>query len=1117
MLAKELIDRLERLGLLDEEIIAALREQLEQSGVRVTPEAIAKLLVDNGQLTRFQATKMIGDLRSEQYDDEGDNDESGEPALEELALFDEDEQQEDEEDIPEAVAIPVALPTEPIVEESVAAETDLESIAGGTRPTVRRTSTADSSIWDSFKVYGWGGIVIALLLAGGALYFVLSRKDASEVIKQADKLYDQQNYEPAQERYVKFLDAYGADHQFASRSRTRIAMTRLFRARDLPDPTVGIEVARKELPAIGDEPALEDDRQDLATLMVDIADNIAKAADTSESTEEKKSLLGKLDEQTALVENPLYVTSTLRVALGSRLAQISETRARVQREINRNVELDAAVKAMKQSLADKDTRAAYDTRFGLLDDFPELLDDSRLAELIREASGVQQTLVARADGTPEVTDIPVENDSLRAISLTNNTGEKLPGLRDQIVYVRAGGSVLAFAAEDGRLLWRKYVGQSQSHPPVRIDDGLGVLLSNGERKEISRCDGETGELVWRSLLEEPFDAPSVGRNKVYVSGQSGKLYALDSETGSPDWVTQLPQPMEVSPGVDDSTKMLYVTGDHSNLYVINNRDGSCVESFYVGHDRGTIQVPPLPLLEHLFVIENTTTNTAKVHVLKMNKQGTGLVTAQSPFQLTGNVTVPPILQQRRFITLTDLGQVSVFDVEPSAEREKVSIIAQGAPVYKTSTPTQMTADRSQLWVAGTRLSRFELQINTGQVVRDWVKHQGDSFIAQPIAFEDALIHARVLRGATGVRVTASSPKSGERLWQTDVGVAISAIRPVANEAAFHAITSQGVLFKVGRDSIASGSTEGPIEDPGGDGIAMRFADPIPIVVKGEETPGLVLLNGRKASEVLLYIPTRRSELLRKVTVNLPDNAEGGGQPIFAGGGLMVPLDSGRVVLMRADTGGTLGSPFQPISDPNGKVTWSDPIRTGEDADQIVIADSRNKIYRLRVGAQIRELSQADLDTPLLGSTARVGEVMVGAIAGPSSDSVIGFEVQDLATKFQTPLSGRVQWGPSSIAADADACLLQTNDGLLRAFDADGQQRFEVALPPGKIVGQPIDNADRWLIIGAEGWIVAIDPSSGEIIKQVDIGQPISATPLSVGNGRLLVPGREGVIYIVSLE
>lgn len=70
MLANELIDQLERRGLLDQEIIEALREQLDQGGAHVTPEAVAKLLVDNGQLTRFQATKLIGELRSGEYADD---------------------------------------------------------------------------------------------------------------------------------------------------------------------------------------------------------------------------------------------------------------------------------------------------------------------------------------------------------------------------------------------------------------------------------------------------------------------------------------------------------------------------------------------------------------------------------------------------------------------------------------------------------------------------------------------------------------------------------------------------------------------------------------------------------------------------------------------------------------------------------------------------------------------------------------------------------------------------------------------------------------------------------------------------------------------------------------
>ncbi len=61
--AKKFIDLLEEQGLLDEDIIVELRRQVAESRTRMTPEIIAKLLVDNEQLTKFQATKLIGKLK----------------------------------------------------------------------------------------------------------------------------------------------------------------------------------------------------------------------------------------------------------------------------------------------------------------------------------------------------------------------------------------------------------------------------------------------------------------------------------------------------------------------------------------------------------------------------------------------------------------------------------------------------------------------------------------------------------------------------------------------------------------------------------------------------------------------------------------------------------------------------------------------------------------------------------------------------------------------------------------------------------------------------------------------------------------------------------------------
>ena len=66
MSASQFIQMLESKGLLDPESILELQKMVEQSKVRVTPEALARILVENGQLTRFQATKLVTELKQQQ-------------------------------------------------------------------------------------------------------------------------------------------------------------------------------------------------------------------------------------------------------------------------------------------------------------------------------------------------------------------------------------------------------------------------------------------------------------------------------------------------------------------------------------------------------------------------------------------------------------------------------------------------------------------------------------------------------------------------------------------------------------------------------------------------------------------------------------------------------------------------------------------------------------------------------------------------------------------------------------------------------------------------------------------------------------------------------------------
>ena len=599
MLANQFIDRLERLGLLDQEIIAALRQQLAEGGSRVTPEAVAKLLVDNGQLTHFQATKLIGELRSGEYVEPAD--ESGDDlhlAVEEAA--------EVSVDVAPVEAEPVVAVT--AVEEVAAVEADSVLNEGPPpdrpKPT-RKKPNAEKSVWDSFKIYGYLGIIALLLLVGGGIFWVLTRENADEVIGRADTLYDQQNYEAAQQAYLDFAEDF-PDSQHASKANVRVVMTELYKAAEFKqEPWRAVDLAREKLPAIAEEPGMNDDRGNLGQLLVDVAANVANAAGKAAQTEQKQSLLSKLDEQFALMENPLYMTSTMRKNLANQIQSVEEDRKRVQREIDRNVQLNQSEAQMKELLGENKTKAAYDVRKELLRDFPDLEDNERLVTLIRQASDIQQTLVRPSDKLPETLTEPRPSKSLSTIVLTTLVGRPAPDMIGETLYLRAGGSILAFDGETGKLKWRNFVGYAKDLPPIRLAGEDGVLLSDSAELEVIRCRSDDGQVEWRAQIGEPFNQPVSEADDIFVATDAGRLILIDAISGAAKWAVQVPQKLQTGPGFDRRAQRAYLPGDHSNLYLLDARDGSCLESYYVGHAEGTIVVPPVPLMGHLFVIENT--------------------------------------------------------------------------------------------------------------------------------------------------------------------------------------------------------------------------------------------------------------------------------------------------------------------------------------------------------------------------------------------------------------------------------------------------------------------------------------------------------------------------------
>ena len=107
MSAKQFIEKLEQLGLLSTDILQELRRQVDESKAKITAGTLARLLVDNGHLTKFQATKLISEMSKDAPERQAasgkttpDDDSLAlapeAPATKKAVILDDDEDEDDE-------------------------------------------------------------------------------------------------------------------------------------------------------------------------------------------------------------------------------------------------------------------------------------------------------------------------------------------------------------------------------------------------------------------------------------------------------------------------------------------------------------------------------------------------------------------------------------------------------------------------------------------------------------------------------------------------------------------------------------------------------------------------------------------------------------------------------------------------------------------------------------------------------------------------------------------------------------------------------------------------------------------------------------------------------------
>jgi outer membrane protein assembly factor BamB len=1136
MSASQFIQMLENKGLLDPESIVELQKMVEQSKVRVTPEALARILVENGQLTRFQATKLVTELKDQQQADVANKAASSRPpnatkkptnadSVEDLLPPEEIEQVVVEEvqevfgdsvaevvEVVEATETPSAKSRRKNANQTGALLDDgLKDVAIAKAPVMK--NKPEKSPWESFGIVGMGFIVLLLLTLFVPLYIWFTQVGAKESWETAEEFYKNRDYERAAKQYEQFASGFPADEN-SSAAKVKAILARVREASEKnADPSVGLKAAQEELPKVVNEAGMSNMRVEVTDVLLRIAEKFISKADNTAGIQDRKTLLTAMNEQMDLIRDPRYVGTQERTQNELRIRRIEEDQQRVVREIQQSEDLDTTVASMTGTLEAKDVLKTYELRRELVKKYPILEENTKLRELMLQATGIQRSSVAKSNAVPIIQD-SVSASAAPTALLTSRVGNPIDSNPEDIAFLRVKGSAIAIAVANGQVLWRKFIGRDWTGEPKRLaaTSDSDAIVAVASRGTVSRLAAKDGSVVWESKFPEPILEPAIDGDDIFVATTAGNVHCLDAISGQPRWSKKIPQSVDVGTGGSPGKRKRYLVANHSNLYVLSRGNGECDEVVYLGHNPGTIAVAPIWVLNQLILFENAGPDHCLMRVYSTNDEGTELKMAQPPVRFRGHVVVEPQVEGRRLAVATNLGEIAILDVEVTNPKEKVTkmvnlVSNEAAP--KVTWPLMSGTD---LWLASNRLAYFQIQI-TGQKLNSvWLKEDLDEFTARPIKLGDVILHSRVVRGNTGVRVAAINPKTGDAYWEADIGNPVASLSP--GPQGLVAVTSQAATFNVLDDAFATESISLKpilaIENMGRNQRSMTFANPIPLA-DGRS----LILNSAQGSQVLLVDPARKSTTTSKLVVLDLGGSYPIAESIAVGTSILVPLENAQLMMLDPENGKQIGTAFQPTISAGERPVWMNPVLLS-DKQSVVIADQRRNLYKLSTGKQLRLLNAQPLERGIKGRIDVINDVAVGLSPGPSGDFLDFYECGEFKKIGTLSFEGRFAWGPYAASNKSQSIGLALSDieGLV-AFNSQGKQLWNIPMPRTVLVGKPILDESDILLASTTGELIRVSIADGKIVAKTTAGEPISGTPLVTPQG-LLVPGDEGTVLRVKL-
>lgn len=1169
MSPRQLLEKLEALGVIDEKILGKIRKEIQNPEKKVKPKAVLSYLVKKGQLTSKQAKNLLKEVPAKQAEATADE-------IAVVELNDPSEKDYDTNDLmglaPEPAVEPV-VETEPIVEPAItpgATIMDDGVITGDSSdnleivqpeavsyqepellpdPAPLNTGMAElGGAFDDQQVYAdqspnskvasfvgkrnqkdqWNtkwlyiafGILGTLTIGLVVLYLATSGQTAEDMYEAASTSFNNQSWGDATEKYEAYLERFPT-HKDAATARARRIHSIIrgtYGTKNWPEV---IQQASTLLPELEEEgEKLDVLRDDLAVMLpsslVEISNKATKLTDLGQMEKE----IGVINTYNQTVNKPQYVTSSAR-----KIPSVAANFARIENNIKTvvgQIDKEKRYNADRQKIAELgeqgETAAAFATYQKLIRNYGDLASRKPIRDLMLEISSKESALVKPAafNISPTTDQRPslIEN----TIVLGTRSGDTVDSLKGETIPFLAEGSVYGIDAGEGIIKWRRYVGFATDIQPQPIDEDF-LCVADQENHELMVISKDTGDIKWRAEIAEPFVSPTVAEKAIVITTLSGKVIQFNAANGAIEQTAQLPRQEErlgadnivasTSAMVATRDPYIYQAGYSDNLYVLSAQDYSCQEVYYLGHAPGSISVPPVAWQGYILVCINGGDH-CNLLILK-SKNGRDLTPVQVISRITKGPITTAVARFGRWMLLnSDDGQLKILELSPNSEQTPVSQFGNGLKV-ESNQPTFTLTEGSNIWVADRAIARCKVKRSgNGNIDRPLILEPNDNFISPMHKLDDYIFHVRK-RNQSGV--TSASLVDATTLlpvWRTDFGGELAG--PVLQYGnSLVAISNQGDLFNIDSAAIQAGFADAQtrassiVED-------LKFKHLIPL-----DNDTFACL-GPIGSENLLF--AKGSTGQTKLTSLAPPADKPSGQPLVMGKSLIVASSAGFVSRINPANGQLVGTPFQPEVRPGSSVLWHEPTKLSDEVFAIA-ADalqdgSGSALYLLSTANQelISQVGSLKVEGSFRSRLVNDGKNIYSVIEKGGSDQLVSITANKTpAVSASAELTGTSVGGPWITDA---GILVQLDDDKLYCFERDLTKKWSVEIPNDNLAANPRMSDSQLVITFSSGRVVLLDPQSGQKVREFVIGQPIIHQPLGSGEKTVLA-GRDGTVHVVDFS